>query len=95
MLKRLFTKLPQIVNQHAAVYWDDLYFIETLSKQNDFSTELQTALNNGGIKSLQFLKKYEIKTSNSVISNASIKTILLFKLYKYTKTFKLKMSFQN
>ncbi|MCC4367629.1 glycosyltransferase family 2 protein [Limosilactobacillus reuteri] len=95
MLKRLFTKLPQIVNQHAAVYWDDLYFIETLSKQNDFSTELQAALNNGGIKSLQFLKKYRIKTSNSVISNASIKTILLFRLYKYTKTFKRKMSFQN
>lgn len=95
MLKRLFTKLPQIVNQHAAVYWDDLYFIETLSKQNEFSTELQAALNNGGIKSLRFLKKYGIKTSNSIISNASIKTILLFKLYKSTKTFKRKMSFQN
>ncbi len=95
VLKRLFTKMPQIINQHAAIYWEDLYFINTLSEKNNFSTELYDALSNGGIKSLKFLQKYGIKTSDSVISNASIKIILLCKLYKYTKTFKRKLPFKN
>lgn len=90
-IKRLFKKLPQIINQHATVYWEDLYFINVLNEKNSFTTELKSIINRGGVSALRFMKKYKIRTSESLISNYSIKLILLFKLYKHTKAFKRKI----
>lgn len=93
LIKRLFTKLPLIINQHAAIYWEDIYFVNTLNVKNKFSVGLCDALNSGGIKALRFLRKYGIRTSDSIISNTSIKMILLLNLYKHTKTFNRKLPF--
>lgn len=91
ILKRLFTKLPQIINQHASVYWDDLYFIKHLDKHTIFTNELAEAIRRGGLTSLKFLKKYKIQTSQSKISNLSIRLILMSKVYKRTITFNRKI----
>lgn len=91
ILRRLLTKLPQIVNQHASVYWDDLYFLKHLNKQTLFTIELKQAIEKGVLTSLKLIKKYRIHTSQSKLSNLSIKFILLSKLYKRTTTFKRKI----
>ena len=91
MLKRLLTKWPLIVNQHASVYWDDLYFIKHLNKKTQFTEELEKAIEKGGLTSLRLLKKYNIHTSRSKISDLSIEFILLSKLYKKTTIFKRKI----
>lgn len=89
--KRLFTKLPQIINQHASIYWDDLYFIKHLDNQTIFTDELGKAIRKGGLTSLRLLKKYKIQTAQSKISNLSIKIILMSKVYKRTSVFNRKI----
>lgn len=91
MLKRLLTKLPQIVNQHAAVYWDDLYLIKHVKSKVIFTKDLEEALKRGGLTSLYFLRKYNIRTSESKVSNLSIRIILMSKVYKKTSVFKRKI----
>lgn len=91
VLRRAVTRLPQIVNQHASIYWDDLYFIKHLNRHTIFIKELDKAIKKGGLTSLKFLKKYGIHTSQSTISNLSIKLILISKVYKRTNTFNRKI----
>lgn len=94
VIKRLVTKLPKIINQHAAVYWDNLYLLDELKVKNDFCDDLRTLIMNGGFDALKIIKKYNIKTSDSFISNLSIKMVLFLGLYKHTKTFKRDIEFQ-
>lgn len=85
---RKIKSFSQIIRNHAASYCEDLVFIKNTNNENEILSELNSALLNGGIKALKFIKKYNIKTSNDFFSNMSIKIILFFKLYQHTDIFK-------
>lgn len=92
LIKRATIQLPAIINNHAKIYWDDLFFIKyNQTSKNMFLSELVTCIKKGGITSLKFLKKYKISTSKNFISNASIELILFLKLYKFSSVFKKKI----
>lgn len=90
-IKRATIKLPSIINDHAKIYWDDLFFIKySQTSNNDFLIDLNTCIKKGGINALRVIKKYNIRTSNKLVSRLSIKVILFFKLYKLSPAFRRK-----
>lgn len=87
IIKRLTVSFPKIINNHAQIYWDDLYLIKHIKCNDIFLLDLKKCINQGGKISLNFLKKYKIKTSSKKLSELSIKFILYTKLYKLTNSF--------
>ncbi len=90
-IKRMLTKMPEIINNHASIYWEDLYFIKHSPYRNDFLNRLSKCIEKGSFYSWGFLNKFNISTSDSKLSRASIRVILFFKLYKLSKTFQRKI----
>lgn len=89
--KKIIFQFPNIINNHAKIYWDDLYFIDhDVITTTSFLTELKKCITQGGFYSITFLKKYNIVTSQSIVSELSIKVILFLKLYKLSPFFKNK-----
>ncbi len=86
-IKRIFTKMPEVLNNHGGTYWASLYFISHVDVKNQAIIDLEQCLEKGGITGIRIARKYHINTANNIFNRMAFFVILGTGLYKYSKKF--------
>ena len=86
-IKRIFTKMPEVLNNHGGTYWASLYFISHVAVKNKAIIDIERCLKKGGITGIRLAMKYHINTANNIFNRIAFFIILGTGVYKYSKKF--------
>lgn len=86
-IKRIFTQLPDVLDNHAGTYWASLYFIAHLNDKKKTLIDFEKCLLNGGWQAVKIVRKYNINTAENFFNRAAFFLILFTSIYKRSKVF--------